>query len=331
MTVNKGKAGALAGVVGTLIGAALLAAFLATAKAGTAAPADGASPVTLDGARQYTLTVGDRALRLLVWRPAGDPPAGGFPVLYTFDGDYSFGLFADMAASLSDQVRRAGKAPAIVVALAYPAGEASMDRRTYDLTAASDRADGSFELPERPNDRPWPPVGGGDAFLDILEHEVKPFVAARFPVDPSRETLYGHSLGGQMVLHALFTRPDSFDAYVASSPSIWMNGGQALREAEAFLGSPARPERQPIPLRLTVGGAEQELSEWDRMGPWDVAKREKWVAGNRMVDNARDLARLIGRDGTGRIALTFEVLEGENHHSVRPISTYRGILFAIGR
>jgi hypothetical protein len=49
-----------------------------------------------------------------------------------------------------------------------------------------------------------------------------------------------------------------------------------------------------------------------------------------MVDNARDLAAMIERDGAERIALTFDVLPGEDHGSVRAITAYRGLMFASG-
>lgn len=63
--------------------------------------------------------------------------------------------------------------------------------------------------------------GGLDDFLEMIEREVKPRVAEIAPIDTSKKALFGHSLGGLAVLHALFTRPERYDSFIAASPSIW--------------------------------------------------------------------------------------------------------------
>ena len=157
-------------------------------------------------------------LRVLVWQPPGAVPESGFPVLYAFDGDDSFGILTDLAAGLAPAARRAGLRPAMVVAIGYRPGEGLVDRRIYDLTPAAE----NHVMPERPNNQPWPKLGGGDIFLETIIKDVKPLIATRFPVDEAAETLFGHSLGGLMTLHALITRSASFDRYFASSHcGIW--------------------------------------------------------------------------------------------------------------
>src|SRR3546814_4655171 len=64
------------------------------------------------------------------------------------------------------------------------------------------------------------PTGGADAFLDFIEHDLKPAVAAAAKVDPGRQAIFGHSLGGQFVLYTMITRPQLFDTYLAASPSM---------------------------------------------------------------------------------------------------------------
>ncbi|ADZ71887.1 alpha/beta hydrolase [Polymorphum gilvum] len=318
---------------------ALLYAFLSAAPfAVGSAPAsaggpDPTGPVAIDDTAEYMIAskVLGSPVRVAVWTPKGEPPVGGFPVVYSFDADFSFTLFAGLAENLAMTGRSVGKAPPVIVAVGYPDRRLDTDRRLLDMTPPSDHPAGRFDMPERPHGKPWSPLGGGDVYLDMLVQEVKPFVSARFPVDPERETLYGHSLGGLMTLHALFTRPDSFDAYVASSASLWVNNGQMLREATAFFDRAGEALAVPIPLRLTVGSQEEDLTRWERQQPGDLVRRRAWVAGNRMVGRARDLAELIAERGAGQIDLTFEVLDGEGHLSAHPVSVYRALVFAMER
>ena len=66
-----------------------------------------------------------------------------------------------------------------------------------------------------------PVPDGADRFLEMIAGELLPAIGRIAPLDPARRTLIGHSYGGLFALHALFTRPDLFEAHVAGSPSIW--------------------------------------------------------------------------------------------------------------
>ncbi|MDN2579722.1 alpha/beta hydrolase-fold protein [Aquibium sp. ELW1220] len=261
-------------------------------------------------------------LRLLVWQPAGPAPDGGYPVFYALDGDTSFGMLSDFAAALEPAARRAGLRPAMVVAIGYADAAASETRRIYHYTPPADR----FVMPERPNGKPWPKLGGGQRVLDALVREVKPSVAARYPIDRNAEMLFGHSLGGLMTLWIMTQRPDLFDAFTAASPSIWVNDRRILGDVAAFLGT---PREQPVPLLLTVGTEEETLSDWEALAWPDRTIRQAWLDGNRMVGNVGDLAALIrGRHGDA-IALTFEKLAGQDHMSAKGVAAYRALKLAI--
>lgn len=305
----------------------LLLAFLLVVAAFPATALDaGPDAVAIANAQRLDVTssLTGQSLRVLVWQPPGAVPADGFPVLYAFDGDDSFGLLADLAAGLAPAARRAGLRPAMIVAIGYRPGEGTVERRTYDFTPAAE----NHVMPERPNGEPWPSLGGGDDFLDTVETDVKPLVAAGFPVDETAQTLFGHSLGGLMTLHALMTRPGGFDRYFASSPSLWVNDRQALRDMEAFLSHGSEAQARPV-LRLTVGSEEEALSAWDLRSPGDLSVREQWVKGNRMVGNAQDLAALIETRAGDRLDFRFDVLDGFDHASARAVAATRAIRLAI--
>lgn len=302
-------------------------AFLPSAAA-FCPPGEASEPasVAIRDARQLDIvsSVTGERLRVLVWQPPGAVPQNGFPVLYAFDGDESFGMLTDLAAGLAPAARRAGLRPAMVVAIGYAPGDGTIERRTHDFTPRADR----HAMPERPNGEPWPKLGGGDDFLETIETDVKPLVGAGFPADKSAATLFGHSLGGLMTLQALMTRPGSFARYFVSSPSLWVNERKALRDMEAFLDGGNGVET-PIPMRLTVGSEEETLSPWDLRGGDDASLRRRWIEGNRMVGNAQDLAALIEARGGARLDFRFDLLDGFDHGSARAVAAQRAIRFAI--
>jgi len=292
---------------------------LVASGAGAGEPA-GSDAATIPGSSVHVLRseAMQADLRLLVWQPAGPAPKGGYPVFFALDGDTSFGMLSDFAAALEPAARRAGLRPAMVVAVGYADGAVAEARRMYHYTPPADR----FVMPDRPNGKPWPELGGGQRMLDALEREVKPFVAARFPVDDGSEMLFGHSLGGLITLWIMTRRPDLFDGFAAASPSIWVNDAGILRDVAAFVQT---PRARRIPLLLTVGTGEETLSDWEALAWADRAVRQAWLDGNRMIGNARDLSVLIRESDRGAIALTFEELAGQDHMSAKGVAAYQAL------
>lgn len=112
--------------------------------------------------------------------------------------------------------------PLIVVAIANTG-------RNRDLTpthADVKNSDGTVD--------PIPTSGGADKFLDFMQTELMPEIEKRFRTEPYR-ILVGHSLGGLFAVHALFGRPELFQACIVSSPSLWWDDFWVLHEAEDFL------------------------------------------------------------------------------------------------
>lgn len=65
--------------------------------------------------------------------------------------------------------------------------------------------------------------GGGAAFQAFLLKELRPFIQARYPVDPARSFLFGHSLGGLFAANLIARQPQAFDGYLIASPSVWVD------------------------------------------------------------------------------------------------------------
>ncbi|HEY1599940.1 MAG TPA: alpha/beta hydrolase-fold protein [Pirellulales bacterium] len=249
--------------------------------------------VTLPKTQAFALTsrVGKREYRILVAEPDNSPPATGYSVIYVLDGNAAFATMVDIARTQ----RRGG---AIIVGIGYP-GDVPFDpRRTYDFTPSSkrDKLGALFGASEEP-------TGGQDEFLDFIDNELKPTIEKRFEVNRGRQTLIGHSLGGLFVLHVLFTRPQSFQNYVAGSPSIWWNDQSVLEEERRFHANGAAK----VDLLVFVGELETTY----------------------MVQDARRLAERLGPLSAAGLRVYFTPFENENHVSVLPAGLSRAYRLAL--
>lgn len=297
--------------------ASLLATFVL---AGSASDAGRAAPCcSFANIQERTLAARDgSAYRLFVVVPNKPAPPSGWPVLYVLDGNSVAGLMADLMRAHPGRDDAAGFAPGLVVAIGYPTERSyDMRRRAMDYTAAPALAgSGTYLTPEQ--------TGGADRFLAFLEDELKPSIARDFPVDAARQAIMGHSFGGLFVLHALFTRPQAFSAYIANSASIWWADRAILATADAFLArtEPLTGKR----LLITVGGYEQAPSPAQARVA-DAAAIAARLRGRRQVDAARDLAERLRAAGPG-LEVALREIPGETHGSVAPISAIYGLRFA---
>lgn len=265
-----------------------------------------------------------RPYRIFVSRPLLPPPDAGYPVIYMLDGNAAFGTMTEAVAMQSARSEATGVAPAIVVGIGY-ATEVPLEaeRRTLDYTPPVDRT----ALPtRRPDGTPWPPTGGAADFLDFIEDDLKPAIACDFPADPRRQALFGHSFGGLFTLYALFTRPGSFQAYVAGSPSIWF-GERAILKAERAFASDAQCGWSNLRLLIGVGSLEQSLTPREQEAP-ENSSRAPWIERNRMVDNAREMASRLAALPHDRLHVEYVEFAGENHGSVVPSLIGRALRFA---
>lgn len=201
-----------------------------------------------DGRRHYQLWIG---------RPRGTAPAAGYPVLWMLDGNAAIGaLDAEQLKSLP-----ADRSP-LLVAVGYQSPlRIERDARTLDYTPQRPG------LAEQKDPLTGQPSGGAEAFLDLLRERLQPAVAAQAPIDRRQQSLWGHSYGGLLVLHALFSRPGEFAHYAAASPSLWWGDGAILAEAHHL------PD-QPAQLLLMRGGAEPASPRGPQTQPADAQARQ---------------------------------------------------------
>lgn len=164
------------------------------------------------------------------------------PVLYMLDGNAAAMVFDQ--ALLGDL---AAHAAPVLVFIGYD-NDLRIDSkaRTLDYTAWVDTADDENGIAQSSG-------GGAAAFLEVIQTQIKPEVARRAWIDPARQSLWGHSLGGLFVLSTLYTQPDAFQQYISASPSLWWSQGAPQRELEQqFIARPA-----PATVWLMLGGDER--------------------------------------------------------------------------
>ncbi|KAI0166804.1 IroE protein [Hypoxylon sp. FL1284] len=251
------------------------------------------------------------------------PGESGVPVLYLTDGNSVFRTALDALhrrLSLDEPTFATG----VVVAIGYPIPARSekvydTPRRCRDFTPASSPGAGETE-------------GGADEFLDFIEDSVKPLVRRRLTETNSgvrgvgKGALFGHSFGGLFCLHALFTRPDAFHCFIASSPSIWWNGCFVETEEAAFRegGAGAQDRKNKPSLMMFAGGVEDSPPRRRGEGDEEYKNRRRDHQGWLMTTNARNMGRRLETSGCFE-NFSCHIYEGEDHGTVVACSISRGL------
>lgn len=279
------------------------------------------NPVTLPDAEWFDLAPeggGQAPWRIFLARPPGEPPAAGFPALFMLDANAGFATFAEVMRRGAVRPPATGIAPTLIVGIGYPEGEDHRARRTFDYTAGPGAEAGRPGQERIGQERR---TGGRDAFLAFIEGTLKPRIAALAPVDPARQTLFGHSLAGWLVLDALLRGGASFRSHVAVSPSIWWDEARLVEGLAPARGRPAR-------LSIMVGEWEQALAPWQASRP-EAAEMAARRARRAMVDGARDFAARAARELGPQARVAFELMAGEDHASILPAAMARALRFAL--
>jgi predicted alpha/beta superfamily hydrolase len=318
----------------------ILLAALALAIAAPAPPSKAEAPVSAD-APFLSLTSHDLksaaglTYRIVVAPPIGPAPAGGYPVIYVMDGNAWAPLVSEIIRFNGENGVRSHVQPAVVVGIGYPIDAPfDMERRFDDLTTPTQMA-----VPMGGKS------GGYDAMADFVEQVVKPDIEKRFPIDRSRQTLVGHSLGGLFTLRTLLNRPSSFQTYLALSPSVWWNNAALLQDVKTF--APGAAVTRDVRVYVGVGELEQPATpqaraEFATYVRSYVASKPALLNGRtvdalvadilahgektRMVGNARDMAAALRGKG---IEVRFDAFPEEDHFSVMPSEMGRAIPFAL--
>lgn len=211
-----------------------------------------------------------------------------YPVVYLLDGDLLFGALTDPTRLLQS----VGELPElIIVGIGYGILWDNTDQlqrlREIDLT------------PGVTTD------GGAGQFLNFIQEDIVPYIDANYRTDPMDRTIAGVSFGGLFSLYALFHAPETFNRYIAVSPSLWWADRRIFEYEEEFAD-----EHSDLPVKLFLSVGEREE------GQYPVS---------RMVSNLKEFyQRLEDRHYAG-LEMEMVVMEGETHHSVFPGAFSKGL------
>jgi predicted alpha/beta superfamily hydrolase len=207
--------------------------------------------------------------QIFVSKPKEPTPAGGFPVLYVLDGNAMFAGFAETRRILS--MEKSDISKSIIVGVGFKSDMPYSERRLYDFTGGPPPPPWDAAFSKTPN-------GGWDKFLDFLTGRLRAEVNRRYGINPDRQALFGHSLGGLLAVHALFTRPSAFHAIIAASPSVFWHNAEMLKEEHEFT---AQLQAGTIPkvARLMVVCGENEETLLERWDAEALAKRMEALSG----------------------------------------------------
>lgn len=281
---------------------------LAAPFADTAAPT---AQATIDDTRSFDFvsTFNHESYRIKILIPRGTPPAGGYPALYVLDGNV---LFSTFAAAVRNESQAKERTAAVVVGIESGPGDNAADRTldfsptdlsAYEKTVVVDLGD-------------HPTFGGYEKFIQTIQEEIKPKVRQIVAIDPKHETLFGWSLGGQVVVHTMLVHPEYFTGYAALSPSLWRNDRVVLKDIPAFEKALSASGRK-VSLFVGVGSLEEQLSPGMKQWDIDVTKLAAEMKYARMVGNVRDFSAQMQPYFAKRgMAFESQIFEGETHNTV---------------
>jgi len=264
-------------------------------------------PYQLAGTQVWTVPdpVSGRGYEVFVGLPASydKEPNRRYPVVYVTDAAYAFPLIG----SISRRVGGGGEGleDFILVGLSYAEGDDPMRSRRRDYTFT----------PNGPSSSPKDHVhGGGAAYADYVRTQVLPFVDGRFRTDPKRRVYMGHSYGGLLGAHVLFTEPTTFSHYILGSPSLWFDKRHMFDVEQRYA---AANKDLPANVFLYIGAFET-------VKPGDAR-----YADTDMVGDTRRFEQVLKARGYPGLILDSTVIEGEDHLTVFPSGFTRGVKRAL--
>ena len=172
-----------------------------------------------------------------IWTPPSynKQATDSFPVLYMPDGGIKED-FPHIANTLAKLIEEKKIPPFILV------GIENTDRRR-DLTGASESED----------DKKYCPItDGAKDFRAFITDELIPEINKKYRTN-SKKGIIGESLAGLFVMETFFTKPETFDFYIAMDPSLWWNNNYLANNAELLLAK--FPEKD---IKLWFAGSDAE-------------------------------------------------------------------------
>jgi predicted alpha/beta superfamily hydrolase len=133
----------------------------------------------------------------------------------------------------------------------------------------------------------------GTRYPDFLTKEVMPFVARTYRTasGPENTGLGGSSLGALIALYTAAARPGVIGRLLLESPSLWASNRQLIKDVRNV---------SEWPERIFLAAGTDEAGRADR--------------NQSVVDDVRELAGILRRNGLGEKRLRLVIEDGGSHH-----------------
>jgi uncharacterized protein len=267
---------------------------------GAQSPGRGAGSITIGRVDSIWSPILKERRRIWIYTPPSyvDTNAAPqrYPVLYLLDGDAHFHSVTGLIQILGTGVNGTYVVPEMIV-VAIPNTD-----RTRDLTPTH-----AENGPDGKTNPGFKNSGGGPNFLRFVKTELIPHVDSVYRTAPYR-VLVGHSLGGITAISALYTMPETFNAYVAIDPSLWWDNRTLLTHAKDYF------TKARLANRALFMGQANTLSPDDTT---DNAHYSSIVRFNRLLERYRP-------DG---LRYAYKYYPDDSHGSVPLIAEYDALRF----
>jgi len=220
-----------------------------------------------------------------------------YPVIYLLDGDAHFHSVTGLIQILGTGVNGTYAVPEMIV-VAIPNTNRLRDMSPTKVTKGLDG-------------KPAPGMassGGMANFLGFIKSELIPAIDTKYRTMPYR-VFIGHSLGGITTIDALYTIPETFNAYVAIDPSLWWDDKVLLKQAKEHFNKPGVYQNKVL-----------FLGQANTLTPDDTTTNQHF---NAMLQ----FNEVLGAYNKSGIRYGYKYYSGDDHGSVPLITEYDALRF----
>lgn len=248
--------------------------------------------------------------RLRITEPRGEPPEGGYPVIWLLDGHAFGGAVRDSLLVRSARSDATAVPAALLVAVMHGTpGGLDPERRFFDCTPGLPES----QLPRQRAGRPWGRHGGAECFGALLLGEMRAAVAARYTINLTQQLLLAHSLAGLLAFD-LFTRhPRQFANWQLISPSLWWSSPEwRMAGLDKLHRTEGAGHLNGIRITLSAGSFEEQLAPWESESPRSqeiLDRRSSRQVIHQVLELAESLSSVPG------LAVNQRIYENEDHVS----------------
>jgi uncharacterized protein len=219
-----------------------------------------------------------------------------YPVLYLLDGEAHFHSVSGLVQILGTGINGTFVIPEMIV-VAIPNTDRSRDLTPTHTEAGYDGKPSPF----------FKTTGGMGNFFGFLKNELIPTIDAKYRTTPYR-IFVGHSLGGITAINALYTIPETFNAYIAIDPSLWWDNEVLLRKAKNYFST------------TKLNGKALYVAQANTLTPDDSTRNIHFEA----IGQFNEILKNYNESG---LRYDFKYYNNDDHGSVPLIAEYDALRF----